>query len=432
MKHLNEPSFNTLPGPTDITRVTLPNGITILTRSNFNSPSAVLSGYLGAGSLFDPPEKLSLAYFTCQGLMRGNVNHDFNQVYDLLESSGASLGLGASVHTASFGGRCLVEDLPLLLQILSESLRQPVFPGEHIERLRARLMTSLAMRAQDTADMASLTFDETIFPNHPYGLPEDGFPETVQNVTREDIVTFHKEHFGPAGMVLVVVGAITAQEVIDLATSAFGDWQNPLQKSPPKLPAIEPLNQTVRKHITIPGKTQTDIIIGTLGPKRKSPDYLAASLGNSILGQFGMMGRIGDIVREQAGLAYHASTSLNAWIENGSWEVSAGVNPNNLQQAIDLIIKELERFVKEPVSDEELSENQSNFIGRLPLSLESNGGVAGALLNLERFQLGLDYYQKYPQLVKEITPENILETARRYINPDKLAVISAGIESGKQ
>lgn len=168
--------------------------------------------------------------------------------------------------------------------------------------------------------------------------------------------------------------------------------------------------------------------MGTLGPKRQTPNYLPASLGNSILGQFGMMGRIGDVVREQAGLAYYASTSLNAWIQAGSWEVSAGVNPANLQRAIDLIIGELRRFSSELVAAEELSDSQDNFIGRLPLSLESNGGVAGALLNLERFQLGLDYYQRYPDLVRAVTREQVLEAAHKYIDPDRLAIISAGTE----
>jgi zinc protease len=139
-----------------------------------------------------------------------------------------------------------------------------------------------------------------------------------------------------------------------------------------------------------------------------------------------MMGRIGDVVREKAGLAYHASTSLSASIEGGSWEVSAGVNPVNLQRAIDLIISELKRFTQETVTSEELQDSQANYIGRLPLSLESNAGVANALLNVERFQLGLDYYQRYPAMVRAVTSEDVLETARRYWNPDRLAIISSG------
>ena len=146
---------------------------------------------------------------------------------------------------------------------------------------------------------------------------------------------------------------------------------------------------------------QTDIYMGASGPLRKAPEYLAASLGNSVLGQFGMMGRIGDVVREQSGLAYYAYSSLSAGVGPGSWEVSAGVNTANVDKAIDLIREEIERFVAEGVSAEELADSQANFIGRLPLSLESNMGVANALINIERYDLGLDYYRRYADLVRK-------------------------------
>jgi zinc protease len=428
MKTLNPATWTSLPGPHDITRTELPNGITVLTRTNFNSPSVVLSGYLGAGSLFDPADRLGLAHFASLALMRGTTQRSFQQIFDALESAGASLGFGASVHNTSFGGRSLAEDLPLVLSVLSECLRQPTYLDEQIERLRAQLLTGLAIRAQDTSEMASLTFDELVFANHPYGKPEDGYPETIQRITRQDLLDFHATHYGPRGMVVVVVGGITPEQAIEEVQKALGDWNNPQQETAPDFPALRKLEATSRRHIAIPGKSQSDLVMGTLGPERCSPDYLAASLGNNILGQFGMMGRIGDAVREQAGLAYYASTSLNAWIAAGSWEVSAGVNPANLDKAIELIVAELNRFVSEPVSREELEDSQANYIGRLPLSMESNAGVASALLNLERFQLGLDYYLRYPGLVQAVTPEIVLETARRYLDPARLAVVSAGPE----
>ncbi len=425
-----KPTFNTksLPGPDDITRQELPNGITILTRTNFNSPSVVVSGYLTCGSVFDPRPKLGLAHFTALSLMRGTARRSFQEIYDALESAGASLGFGASVHNTSFGGRALAEDLPLLLGLLSECLRQPAFPREQVERLRAQLLSSLAIRAQDTDEVSSMAFDAALFQNHPYGLPEDGFNETVQAIQLEDLGAYHRNHFGPRGMVIVVVGAVSPQQAIDEVNRALGDWRNPNQGESPTVPGVPQPGETFRKHIPIAGKSQTDLVIGTLGPYRRSPDFMPASLGNSILGQFGMMGRIGDVVRERAGLAYNASTSLNAWIAAGSWEVSAGVNPANLQRAIDLIRRELERFVRRPVFKRELKDSQANYIGRLPLSMESNNGVANALLNLERFQLGLDYYQNYPQKVLQVTPEQILQVAQKYIDPQRLIITSAGPE----
>lgn len=418
--------WKSLPGPEDIHRFELENGLVLLHRANFNSPSVVVSGYLPAGAQFDPPDRLSLASFTAVSLMRGNERHNHQELYDLLESSGASLGYGASVHNVSFGGRALAEDLPMLLGLINETLRTPTFPPDQLEKLRAQYLTSLAIRAHDTADQASLHFDRILFRDHPYARPEDGYPHTVRRIQRADLMDFHCRHFGPRGLVVVIVGAVTAGQALEEVQKALGDWQNPLQEPIPVMTGVGALRRTHRKHITVPGKVQTDLLIGTLGPRRSSPDFLAASLGNSVLGQFGMMGRIGDVVREQEGLAYSASTSLNSWIASGSWEVSAGVNPVNLERTIELVVRELERFTREPVSREELEDSQANYIGRLPLSLESNGGVAGALLSLERFQLGLDYFQRYPELIKSITPAQVLEVARRYIHPDRLAIVSAG------
>jgi zinc protease len=163
-----------------------------------------------------------------------------------------------------------------------------------------------------------------------------------------------------------------------------------------------------------------------VGPQRNSPEYMPASLGNSVLGQFGMMGRIGEVVREKSGLAYYASSSMGAGIGPGSWEVNAGVNPKNLKKAIDLIEKELHRFVKDGVTKKELSDSQANFIGRLPLSLESNGGVVSALLSIERYELGLDYYHRYADMVRNVTRGDVLETARKFIDPDRLVISTAG------
>lgn len=419
-------SINTLPGPDDITRVSLDNGVTVLARPNFNSQSVVINGYLANGALFDPVDKLGLAHFTALGLMRGTEQRAFQQIYDALESAGANLGIGSGMHTTSFAGRSLAEDLPLLLNLLSDVLRQPTFPKEQIERLRAQLLTSLAIRAQDTSDMADLTFNQLLYRGHPYANPEDGYPETIQAIQPADLAAYHKKHYGPRGMVVVVVGAVAPEKAVEEVARHLGNWTNPDQPDLPELPSLEPLPEIAARQVVIPGKSQSDLVMGGLGPSRKSPDFMAASLGNNILGQFGMMGRIGDVVREQSGLAYYAYTSLNAGQGPGSWEVSAGVNPANLDQAIELIRSEIRRFVQEPVGPEELSDSQANYIGRLPLSLESNNGMASALLNLERFELGLDYYRRYASLVRAITPADVLAVARRYLDPERLAIATAG------
>lgn len=417
---------NSLPGPDDIYREVLPNGITVLARSNFNSPSVVVTGFFEAGALFDPDEKLGLAEYTAASLLRGTMNRTFDEIYADLESVGASLGFNTGVHKSGFNGRSLVEDLPLLLELLAEALTTPTFPKAELEKLRAQLLTGLAIRAEDTADMASMVFDQILFKGHPYSRPEDGYPETIQNIKRSDLVKFHREHYGPRGMVIAIVGAVKSEEAARQVKRALGGWQIKNQKETPELPSLKSLKKAVSKHHRIAGKSQSDLVIGTNGPMRRDPEFMSALIGNNILGQFGMMGRIGDVVREKSGLAYYAYSSLNAGLGPGSWEVSAGVSPQNVKKASGLIVDELKRFVQEGVSADELADTKANFIGRLPISLESNGGVANALLNIERHNLGLDYYRRYAGLVNEVGAEDVLTTARKFIDPDKLAIAVAG------
>lgn len=430
MKKINLAPLNTnsLPGPDDITRISLKNGITLLFRPNPNSLTTSIGGYLQAGSLYDPVEKLGLADFTASTLMRGTHTRDFQEIYESLESIGSSLGIGCGAHTAGFGGKSLAEDLPHLLEILSDVITNPTFPVKNIERVRSQLLTGLDLRAQNTGEMASLEFEKIIYHDHPYQHPSDGYTETIQGIKAEDLRDFHQAHYGPDGMVLIVVGPFEPAAVISLAEEKLGSWKNPEQVEQIMVPDQPALPESISKHHVVEDKSQTDLVVGAVGPSRRRARFYSALLGNSILGQFGMMGRIGESVRNQAGLAYYSYSSLAASIGPGQWMVSAGVAPENRDRALDLIREEIRKFVAEPVTEEELSDVKSNYIGKLPLTLESNAGVVSALLTMEQHQLGLDYLRNYEKMIGEITAESILEAAREFLDPDKLAVSSAGPE----
>lgn len=417
-----------LPGSDDITRVTLPNGITVLARANFNSPSVVLSGYLSAGSLYEPDEKLGLSGFAAAALSHGTAHHAHQEIYDLLETAGASLGFDGGTHTTGFSGRALSEDLDLLLDLAAECLRHPTFPPEEVDRLRAQILTGLALRDQDPDSMASLTFDQLVYAGHPYSRADEGTPDTIRSITRNDLFAFHQQTYGPRGMVIALVGGVDPARAVEKVASAFGDWVNPAQPEIATLPDLAPLAETRREHVFIPGKSQTSLVMGVAGPSRNTPGYLAASLGNNILGQFGMGGRIGEIVREEEGLAYYAYSSLGGGTGPGPWLAAAGVAPEDVDEAIALIQAEIARFTAEGVTDEELADSKANYIGRLPLSLESNAGVAGAMLNIERHDLGLDYYQTYADRINAITAEEVVEVARKYLDVERMGVASAGPE----
>ncbi|MBI5081748.1 MAG: insulinase family protein, partial [Chloroflexi bacterium] len=174
--------------------------------------------------------------------------------------------------------------------------------------------------------------------------------------------------------------------------------------------------------------TQCDLVLGCIGPQRNDDDYLEARMANNIFGVFGMYGRLGDIVREKHGLAYYAYSQVTGGLGPGPWQMAAGVTPKNVELAINLIHKEMERLIKTKVTAAELAENKSNFVGRMPLSLETNEGVAGQIESMELYDLGLDYLQRYPSLISAITRESVQAAAAKYLDPMRYAVAVAGPE----
>jgi len=422
----NYPNIHTLPSPDDIHIYDLPNGIRLLTRPNLHSQSVVCLGYLSAGSISEPTEKLGLSFFSASALMTGTKQQDFKTLYNTIESLGAHLTFHSGTNTTSFSSQCLAEDLPTMLGILGDVVTSPRFPDKQFNRIKGQILTMLAIRSQETSEMASLEFDKLIYKDHPYERPEQGYIETIKSIEQKDLVEFHKSFYGPRGLVIAIVGAIHPEEAYTQVSNALGSWSNPNQLMQAPLPKLAPTKKATHVHIDIPGKSQTDIVMGTVGPSRNSDDYLPCALGNNILGQFGMMGRIGEAVREKKGLAYYAQSALNSGVGPGAWEIVAGVNPTNVDKTINLIKDEIKYYLEEPVTDEELNDTKSFFIGRLPLSLESNNGVAISLLNMQRYNLGFDHLIKFTNMIQTVSAEQILQSSRNYLSLELLSIASAG------
>lgn len=415
-----------IPGPEDFIRHELPNGIVVLVRENHASPSVVVSGYLAVGAYDETDEEAGLAAFTASALSRGTRRRTFERLYEEVESVGASFAVSAGVHHTGFGAKSLAEDLPLVLDVLADVLRNPIFPAEEVEKLRGEILTELEERAHDTRRMAALTFRELAYPRgHPYGRSRIGYPETISRLTREDLEAFYRKGYGPRGMVIAVVGAVEAGQALTQVEEAFGDWEGAgFDRTP--LPPVEPPTAVRQKFVPIAGKTQADIVLGLPGPPRTDPAFLDAMLCNTVLGVFGMMGRLGEKVRDEQGLAYYAYSRIEGGHGPGPWTVVAGVNPVNVNRALDSIRGEIRRICEEPVPPQELADSQAFLVGSLPLRLETNEGVARAILEMEQYNLGLDYLQRYADLIREITPERVQAAAQRWLDADAYVLAIAG------
>ena len=423
------PDTAAVPGPDDIVRQELSNGIVVLVRENHAAPSVIINGSLRAGAVHTPPEKAGLARFVASALLRGAGQRTLAEIFEEIESVGASLGFGGGQHVTEFNGQCLAEDLDLLLDIVKDALFAPSFPPDQVEKLRGQIITGLEVRAHDTRYVAGEAFGELAYPReHPYSRSSAGTVETVRAITRRDIVNFHWQHYEPRGMIIVVVGDVDGATIVDTLEARLGNWSPaPAQvEREPMLPVVPPLREARESSVSVPGKTQSDIVLGVPGPPRAAPDFLHARLANTVLGVFGLMGRLGANVRDKQGLAYHVYSQLRGGLGPGPWLVSAGVNPANVARAVSSIRDEIRRLQDEPVPADELADNKSFMIGSLPIQLETNDGVAEVLLDLELFGLGLDYLERYPEAMAAITAEEVQAVAQKYLSPDHYALAVAG------
>lgn len=415
-----------LPHSGNVAVFSLDNGIRIFCYENFSSPAVVVSGFLRTGAADERRELAGLAGFTTDCLMRGTSSHSYTEIFERTESVGASMSVSSGVFNTGFFAKSLAEDLPMMLDLLAEVLREPTFPDAELERERDEWLTSLQERSNSTRSMASLAFYEAAYPEaHPFHYSSDGYPETAGRVVREDVMRFHRDFYGPAGMNIVVVGAVHATEVRDRIAAAFGDWAT---SRPPRAetPAAPPLSQIVRRHVRMPGKSQSTVLLGHPALSSTHPDWLACSLMNSILGVFGMYGRLGESVRKEEGLVYYIGSRFDGGTANGAWSLSAGTNPDTVDRVVQIALAEIRRIRDRKVTPRELEDNQRFFVGSLPLQMETNEGIAGQLVSMARYGRPLDHLLTWPDRVHAITTADVQAAARKWLNPDAYVLITAG------
>ncbi len=421
-----------LPGPENILQKQFPNGVTVLIHENPWSRTAAINGSLFGGACLEPEEKIGLASFVTASLTAGIRTGDFGLIDEYLERTGSVLTFRSDPDSIRFNGNCLCEDLPGLLSVLKKALDEPVFPEDYLEILKqqAVLRNGRLVSCPDTAEIAYNWFSTILWgEEHPYGRPKFGDEETTPGITRDDLLDFHRRFFGPKKMILSISGNLRGQEVMARCEEIFGNWTKAQEVMDEKalFPSGERWeDECIRFHTDVIAASDISLVIGTFGPAVNDPDFLSAKLGNCILGEFGSMGRVGQVVREEHGLAYTVFSTLDSRKYGGYWSVDAEMDPKNLAEAGDLIIDELRRFTSEPVTTEELEDAKEWYISSLPLDFRTNREKALLIHSLAFYHRGLDYYHRLPEYISTVTPETILETARKWINLKELIISTAG------
>ncbi len=401
--------------PENVTRAELSNGIVVLVKENHTNASVTLRGRFRAGAMYDSDNLAGLASFTASALQRGTKKFTFQQLNELYDTLGMSFGVGAGTEIATFGGKSLTEDFSTLLGVAEQVLLAPTFPDKEVERLRGQMITRLREAEDDTRFVAWRKFQELSFPKgHPYHRSDDGTEATVKKLTRGKLAEFHSKYYRPDGAIFVVVGDVEAQKAIDLVAKHFGGWKGK-KGLPFGIPDAPGTGHAVREDIAMDGKIQSDVIMGYPGIKRDDPDFYPLRTADLIFGQLGLSGRLGENVRDRMGLCYYVYSSLGASIGAGSWMIGTGVNPRNVDLAIEAIGDEVRRLRSEGVTQDELA-----------LRLETNDGVASTLADMELYALGMDYIVRYESLFRGVTREQILAAVDKYARLEEAVIVTAG------
>jgi zinc protease len=402
---------------------TLSNGLQVIAVAHHEQPAVSLRLIIRAGGAQDPADKSGVATLVAALLDQGTTTKDAEQIASSIDSIGALVGTGAGSDLSFINAVVMKDSFAFGLDTVADLARNPAFAPEELERQRQQILSGLKVGYEDPDYIAGMVFDRLVYGFHPYGRPDSGTPQSINSITRNDLVAFHKAWFGANNAILAIVGDVSHEEAFAGAERAFGKW-GPSESVAAK--PVEPPPPT-RRVVVIdrPGAVQTEIRVGNIGLPRRHKDYLALDLAINILGGEGG-NRLHRVLRSDRGLTYGASADVNALKDTGNIVADTDTRSEVTGEALRLIVDEFWRLQRQRVQDGELADAQAYLTGSFPLTIETPSAIALQVLNAVFYGLDLNDLQTYRERVNAITPDEIQRVAREYLRPDRLSIVLVG------
>lgn len=408
----------------DVRRKVLDNGLVLLVAERHNLPIVKVAIGLNAGSMQEPAEKAGLSNLVSGLLTAGTAERSAHEIEEAIEFVGGDVSASGGRDYSTVRLSVLKKDVDLGFDLLSDIIMNPVFPDNEINKKKERIKGGLKASEDDPSFVASREFRKALFGAHPYGRLVTGTAETLDNITRDDIVRFHRKFFVPDNAVMAVAGDLTFEEVLGLLDRYFAGWEKSrgLRLSEERaLPSADRKTITVNRDLT-----QATIILGHGGVARDDPDYYALSVMNYILGSGGFASRLMQNIREEKGLVYDIYSFFSANRYGGGFQVSLQTKNESAGEAIGEVLKEIRRIRSEPVDQVELSDAKSFLIGSFPMRIETDARIASFLVAVEFYGLGVEYINNYPRFIESVTRQDILRVAKKHLDPDRYILVVVG------
>lgn len=398
---------------------------------NHDLPMLDISVEFPAGAGYDQPAKSGVAGMTQRLLKSGAEDMSEDDVARRLAEIGAQLGGRFDADRAGLSVRTLSSERERrgAIDILARSLRAPSFPAEVLEREKVRLVGSLKEADTKPDTIVSRTFYRLAYREHPYALRASGEVESVEGITRDDLVAFHQRHYVARDAVVALIGDVTraqAEAIAEEVTRGLPAAGEATPALPPVVPLATGASRVVPHHAA-----QAHILIGAPGMTRTDPDYIALYVGNYVLGGGGFVSRITEEVRQKRGLAYSASSYFYPLQREGPFLISMQTRSDQAERALKVARATLAEFVKNGPTADELEAAKRNIIDGFPLRIDSNRKIHNYLAMIGFYRLPLTYLEDFVQRVERVTVADVRDAFKRRIDPGRMVTVVVGSESRK-
>ncbi len=428
-KHYKDLTYHPL---TDISvpkvdRTELPNGLVLYLLEDHSLPKVEGIALIRTGSRFEPAEKVGLASITGQVMRTGGTpDHPGEQIDRILENTGSVVETGIGNSSASASLFCLRENLPQVLEILADLLRNPAFPEDKIELAKVQQRSAIDRRNDNVGGIAGREFIKLLFgPSSPYARSTEY--ATIDSITRDDLIRFHSKYFHPNQIALGLWGDFSADEVKSQVSRHFGSWERKDVELPP-LPEVPTDWKASVNFVAKDDVNQTNLRIGHLGGRRDDKDYFALQLMSEILGG-GFSSRLFRRVRTELGLAYAVSASWGAgWDRPGTFLIVCNTKSESTVQAAKEILKEVRGIAEEPVREEELRVAKEGILNSFIFNFDSKAKLVQRLMAYDYYGYPKDFLAQFKANIEKVTIEEILRAAKANIHPDKIVLLAVGRE----
>lgn len=405
---------------------TLANGARLVVSERHGLPLVYVSlNFIGGAAQFEPAGKTGVASFVSSMMLEGTKTRTGDQLSEAMQNLGSNISVFVGQETGSIGVFVMKDKLAPMLAILEDVLVNPSFPDSALERLRGRTLINLQQAKDRTASVAGVVFPKVLYgADQPYGRSMT--EPSVRAITRADLVAFHRDYFKPGRAEITVVGDITPAEAKQVLDRSLSAWAAGGAKPAFTYPAPPAPKATAIYLVDKPGAAQSSFAIGEVGPPRNTPDYYALRVLNSFFGEQ-FQSRLNANIREQKGYSYGVSSRFAYGRGPGAFRAGGEIVTAKSDSALIEFMKELKGIRGDrPITDDEMIAAKNALIQSLPARFASVSGVNNSISEIYTQDLPQDYYQSFVKRVNAVTKDDVLRAARKYIDPDHLAIVIVG------